>query len=185
MIARVRGVIAASICAGSIVSVSGSTSTSTGRAPTCSMTLTVEANVSVVVITSSPGPIPLTDSAVCRPAVQELSARAPGAESAAANSASKRATLGPVVSQSERSVSATSAISSSPMSGGANGRYPFRRLELAPAGPRRTRGVSCGCADTVRSGPIALTRAPPRAPSGGRRRAAPRQTTPKSASTRP
>src|SRR5437879_11355873 len=138
MIARVRGVIAAAIRAGSIVSVSGSTSTSTGRAPTCSTTLTVAANVSGVVITSSPGPTPLATSAVWSPAVQEFSASAAGAETAVANSASKRATLGPVVIQSERSVSTTSAISSSPITGAANGRYPFRRLELAP--PGNTRG---------------------------------------------
>ena len=60
-------------------SVSGSTSTRIGRAPTCSMTLTEAANVIGVVITSSPGPIPRVASAVCSPAVQELSASAPGA----------------------------------------------------------------------------------------------------------
>ena len=120
--ARVRPVIAASIRAGLIVSVSRSTSTSTGRAPTCSTTLTVAANVSGVVITSSPGPIPLASSAVWRAAVHELTATAAGAETAAANSASNWAALGPVVIQSERRVSTTSAISSSPMSGGENER---------------------------------------------------------------
>ena len=86
------------------------------------MTLTVAAHVSGVVMTSSPGPISLTARAVCRAAVHELTATAAGAETLAANSASNWATLGPVVIQSERRVSTTSAISSSPMSGGENER---------------------------------------------------------------
>src|SRR6266581_3528630 len=103
---------AASTAAGERLSVSGSTSTSTGRAPTCSITFTEAVNVSGVVITSSPGPTPRVASAVCSPAVQELSASALGAPRCAANSASKRFVLGPVVIQSERSVSTTSRISS-------------------------------------------------------------------------
>src|SRR2546422_8383196 len=67
---------AASTAAGERLSVSGSTSTSTGRAPTCSITFTEAVNVSGVVITSSPGPTPRVASAVCSPAVQELSASA-------------------------------------------------------------------------------------------------------------
>src|SRR6266404_2168572 len=93
--------------------VPGSTSTRMGHAPTCSITLTHEQNVMGVVRTASPGPIPRLTSARCRAAVQELNARAAGASTAAANSSSKRFTLGPVVIQSERSVSTTSAISSS------------------------------------------------------------------------
>ena len=54
--------------------------------------------------------------------MHELTATAAGAETLAANSASNWATLGPVVIQSERRVSTTSAISSSPMSGGENER---------------------------------------------------------------
>src|SRR5258708_2172793 len=108
--------------------VSGSTSTSMGRAPTCSITLTPEQNVIGVVRTASPGPIPRLTSARCSAAVQELNARAAGASTAAANSSSKRFTLGPVVIQSERSVSTTSAISSSLIQGGEKGRYSFRIL---------------------------------------------------------
>ncbi len=43
------------------------------------MTFTVAVKVSTVVMTSSPGPMPRQASAVCRAAVQEFSARAPGA----------------------------------------------------------------------------------------------------------
>src|SRR5438445_13800799 len=99
--ARVRPVIAASIRAGLIVSVSRSTSTSTGRAPTCSTTLTVAANVSGVVITSSPGPIPLAGSAVWRAAAHELTATGAGAETAAAKSASDYAVFGHALLQTE------------------------------------------------------------------------------------
>jgi len=58
MIARVRGVIAASTSAGSIVQVSGVTSTITGSAPAAIGAYTVAANVSAGMITSSPQPIP-------------------------------------------------------------------------------------------------------------------------------
>src|SRR5205807_527743 len=77
--ARVCGVMAARTAAGSMFRVSGSTSTSTGRAPTCSITFTEAVKVSGVVMTSSPAPTPSVASAVCRPAVHELSASAPGA----------------------------------------------------------------------------------------------------------
>src|SRR5437773_4473875 len=125
---------AASTAAGERLSVSGSTSTSTGRAPTCSITFTEAVNVSGVVITSSPGPTPRVASAVCSPAVQELSASALGAPRCAANSASKRFVLGPVVIQSERRVSTTSRISSSPKCGGAKGRNSVRRAGAGVAG---------------------------------------------------
>src|SRR5207249_7751516 len=125
---------AASTAAGERLSVSGSTSTSTGRAPTCSITLTEAVNVSGVVITSSPGPTRSVASAVCSPAVQELSASALGAPRCSANSPSKRFVLGPVVIQSERSVSTTSRISSSPKSGGEKGRNWLRRAGAGMAG---------------------------------------------------
>src|SRR5258708_13433090 len=96
-----------------MLSVSGSTSSSTGRAPTCSITFTDAVNVIGVVMTSSPGPIPSVLSAVCRAAVQELSANAPGARRKAANSFSNRFVFGPVEIHCERSVSTTSWISSS------------------------------------------------------------------------
>ena len=76
------------------------------------MTFTDAAKVIGVVMTSSPAPMPSVTRAVCSPAVQELSASAPGAPRYAANSVSNRLVLGPVVIQSERSVSTTSSISS-------------------------------------------------------------------------
>ena len=76
MIARVRGVIAASIPAGSIVNVSGSMSTKTGRAPTWTIELTVALKVNETVMTSSPGPMPRPSSARCSAVVPELVATA-------------------------------------------------------------------------------------------------------------
>src|SRR6266851_7793095 len=82
-----------------------------------------------VVITASPGPMPSVANATCRAAVQEFTAKAAGAFTAPANTRSKRFTFGPVVIQSDRRVSTTSAISSSPMHGGENGKKVFRILE--------------------------------------------------------
>src|SRR5256884_223373 len=113
--------------------VAGSTSTRTGRAPPCSITLTEAQKVIGVVITSSPGPIPSVASAVCSPAVQEFSARAPGAPTNAANSRSNVRVLGPVVIQADLSVSTTASISACPICGGANARNVRRR---AGAGAR-------------------------------------------------
>ncbi len=90
------------------------------------MSFTEAANVIGVVITSSPAPMPSVTSAVCRPAVHELSANAPGAPNAVANSVSNRLVFGPVVIQLDRNVSMTSAISSSPMQGGEKGRNVVR-----------------------------------------------------------
>ena len=56
MIARVRGVMAASSACGSMLRVSSSTSTNTGFAPTRITTLALAANVIAGTITSSPGP---------------------------------------------------------------------------------------------------------------------------------
>src|SRR6266568_4767710 len=95
------------------------------------MTLTDAAKVIGVVMTSSPGPMPRVTRAVCSAAVQELSASAPGAATYAANSVSNRRVLGPVVIQSERSVSTTSSISSCPTRGGAKGRNVARRRRAA------------------------------------------------------
>ena len=53
-----RGVIAASSLAGSIVWVAGSTSTKTGLAPTSRMASPVAMKVFATVTTSSPGPTP-------------------------------------------------------------------------------------------------------------------------------
>src|ERR1700683_2795406 len=127
---------------GSKLSVSASTSTNTGRAPACSIACTPEQNVRGVVITASPGPIPSASNERCRAAVQELTAKASGAPMKAANSCSNRFTLGPVVIQSERNVSTTSAISSSPISGGENGKNVF--LTNNPL-LRFVRGFGDGC----------------------------------------
>src|SRR6266850_2164751 len=61
MIARVRGVIAAAICAALILAVSSSASTNTARAPSSTIISAVATKVKGVVITSSPG---LTSSAI-------------------------------------------------------------------------------------------------------------------------
>ena len=53
-----RGVIAASSPAGSIVNVAGSTSTNTGRAPFSRIASPVAMKVFATVTTSSPGPMP-------------------------------------------------------------------------------------------------------------------------------
>ena len=55
MMARVRGVMAASICVASIRPVSASTSTHTGVPPSSTITSAVAAKVKGVVMTSSPG----------------------------------------------------------------------------------------------------------------------------------
>jgi hypothetical protein len=77
-------------------------------------------------MTSSPGPMPSVFSAVCRAAVQELSAKAPGARRNVANSPSNRFVFGPVEIQRERRVSTTSRISSSPIVGGEKERNSLR-----------------------------------------------------------
>ena len=74
IMARVRGVIAASTAARDKFIVPGSQSASTGVAPLCRIAFTVAQNVSGVVITSSPGPRPATTQAKCSPAVQEFTA---------------------------------------------------------------------------------------------------------------
>src|SRR5213596_3004032 len=85
--------------------------------PTCSITLTEAQKVIGVVMTSSPGRIPRVARAVCSPAVQELSASAPGAPTNAANSRSNARVLGPVVIHADLSVSTTSSISLLPDNG--------------------------------------------------------------------
>src|SRR5436190_1332803 len=95
MIARVRGVIAASTRSGSIVHVSRVTSTITGSAPAAIGAYTVAANVSAGTITSSPHPIPSALSAtsiVTVPFAIRIPWRAPWY---AANASSNAAALGP------------------------------------------------------------------------------------------
>src|ERR1051326_2854387 len=109
--------------------VSGSTSQKIGVAPTCSITCTAEQNVSGEVMTASPLPIPSASRERCNAAVPELTASASGAWTNCAKSCSKRFTFGPVVIQSERRVSTTSLISSSPINGGEKGRNLSRTTE--------------------------------------------------------
>src|ERR671912_2395397 len=84
-------------------------------------TFAVAQNVSGVVTTSSPGPTPAASSERCSAAVHEFTAIACSAPVYSANDASKRCTRGPVDSHPDSSASTTSAISSGPIDGGANG----------------------------------------------------------------
>ena len=94
------------------------TSTKTGVAPVWTITFAVAGQVIGVVITSSPGPTPSATSARCIAAVPEATASTCSASRYSAIRSSSSAARGPVVSQPERSVSATAAISSSPIAGG-------------------------------------------------------------------
>ena len=69
MMARVRSVILASICATSMFQVSGSLSTSTGFAPARTICAMHETIVNAGMITSSPGPIPSASTAASSAAV--------------------------------------------------------------------------------------------------------------------
>ncbi len=64
MMARVRGVMRASIAEASMLQVSGSTSTNTGLAPSSTIISAVAAKVKGVVMTSSPGPMSSAISAI-------------------------------------------------------------------------------------------------------------------------
>lgn len=92
------------------------------------MTCTVEQKVIGVVTTASPGPTPNAANPTSIASVAELTASAAGAPTNAENSCSKRLAFGPVVIQSERRVSRTSAISSSPSKGGEKGKKVFRGI---------------------------------------------------------
>src|SRR3954462_6004090 len=106
-----------------------STSANTGVAPVCTMTLAVAGQVIGVVITSSPGPTPSATSERCSAAVPDASASTCSASRNSFIRSSRRAALGPVVSQPERSVSVTAAVSSSPIAGGWNPGIVSRRDE--------------------------------------------------------
>ena len=97
MMARVRGVMAASMRAASIRPVSGSTSTNTGRPPSRTITSAVAAKVNGVVITSSPlckpSAIRLMSSASV-PLETVMQCRAPVR---CASAASSSATSGPMM----------------------------------------------------------------------------------------
>src|SRR5215218_7957351 len=84
-------------------------------------TFAVAQNVSGVVTTSCPSPTREASSDRWSAAVHEFTATASLAPVYSANARSKLATRGPVDSQPDSSASTTSAISSAPIAGGANG----------------------------------------------------------------
>ncbi len=120
--ALVRGPIAASIFARSILRVAGSMSTNTGRAPARSITFAVATHDSGVVTTSSPGPMFASASAISSAPVPEVSARTGRPPKYSESRASNAFACGPVVIQPERSTSATPSIVSSSMLGRVKGR---------------------------------------------------------------
>ncbi len=101
-------------------------SAKTGTAPQATTMLAVEGQVRAGTTTSSPGCSSRARRVAWSAPVPEEKARACFAPTAAANSASSRATRGPLVIHPERRHSTTSAISSSPMSGRENGRVGSR-----------------------------------------------------------
>src|SRR5262245_26021140 len=114
----VFSVTASATRAGSMFRSSSRTSTKTGVAPEWTITLAVAGHVIGVVITSSPGPTPSATSDRCSAAVPEASASTCSAPRYSCMRSSSFAAFGPLVSQPERRVSVTAAISSSPIAGG-------------------------------------------------------------------
>ena len=97
MMARVRGVIAASTNDASISAVSGSMSTKTGFAPASTMTSAVAAKLKGVVITSSPGRISSAISAISSASVPLETVMQCRAPVRCASAASSSATSGPMM----------------------------------------------------------------------------------------
>ena len=122
MMARVRGVIAASIRSRSRLRVTGSISTNTGRAPTSRITLLVATHESGVVITSSPALTPAMRSAISIVHVPELNTRTGRPPQYSLSFASSSFTFGPDVIQPERSTSQTPEMVSSSIVGRVSGR---------------------------------------------------------------
>src|SRR6188474_3133426 len=139
-IAFVRSVTSGASRTASRFRSSSRTSQNTGVAPVCSITFAVAGQVIGDVITSSPGPTPTARSARCIAAVPELTASTCGTSRYSARRSSRSAARGPVVSHPERSVSATAAISSSPIAGGWKPSGVSRRVRIDPEayGVRRT-----------------------------------------------
>ena len=79
MMARVRGVMRASISVASMLQVSGSMSTYTGTPPNSTITSAVAAKVNGVVMTSSPGFRPMAISAISSASVPLATATQCGA----------------------------------------------------------------------------------------------------------
>ena len=120
MIARVRGVIAASTAARSMLRVTRSQSTNTGFAPTLTIMLRTVKKLCAEVITSSPGPMPQSCSATSTAAVAEVSTRTGRPPQKADSAASNCRTQGPLVSCPERRTSPTPAMVASSSTGPAN-----------------------------------------------------------------
>ena len=108
MIARVRGVMAASIRSGSMFW-SASTSTKTGRAPRWQIVAVEATNELGGVITSSPRPTPASFSASNRASVPELRATAWPTPHSRASACSSSATSGPPTNWPEANTRATMA----------------------------------------------------------------------------
>src|SRR5262245_55804898 len=117
-IAFVLPAISSAARSGSMLRSESRTSAKTGVAPACTITFAVAGHVIGVVITSSPGPTPSATSERCSAAVPDASASTCSASRNSLMRSSSRAALGPLVSQPERSVAVTAAISSSPIAGG-------------------------------------------------------------------
>src|SRR5829696_137475 len=113
------------------------TSANTGVAPAWTITFAVAGHVTGVVTTSSPGPTPSASSARCIAAVPDATAITWSASRYSAERRSSWADRGPVVSQPDRSVSATAATSSSPTAGGWKPRGRSLRLRDFSPEPRR------------------------------------------------
>ena len=129
MIALVRGVMAASSLARSILRVTGSISANTGVAPTSIITLAVATHEIGVVMTSSPAPIPAMRRAISIVQVPELKVRTGRPPKYSDNCASKAWTFGPLVIQPERNTSPTAAMVASSMVGLENGRKGSELIE--------------------------------------------------------
>src|SRR5260370_10041763 len=121
MMARVRGVIAASTRSGSRQYVSSSMSANTGRAPTYSATLADATNVNAGVMTSSPSFTPCARTSRGSAAVPELTATACRTPHQRANSSSNASTTGPCASWPLSRTASTALRSSSPICGAAIG----------------------------------------------------------------
>ncbi len=118
MIAFVRSVMSSATWSGSMFRSESRTSAKTGVAPAWTITFAVAGQVIGLVITSSPGSTPTASKERWRAAVPDATASAYSAPTYSAKRRSSSAAFGPVVSQPERRVSETAAISSSPIAGG-------------------------------------------------------------------
>src|SRR5918999_2683184 len=139
-IAFVLRVTSAATCSGSMFRSESRTSAKTGFAPVWTITFAVAGHVIGVVITSSPGPVPRATSERWSAAVPDATASTCSACRYAAMRSSRSAAFGPVVSQPERSVSATAAISSSPSAGGWKPSWVSRVIDEEAYCRRRTAG---------------------------------------------